>query len=83
MLDDHDGQAALQFADQIGGDTVNRSLELSVEAGARHFVACLAGTETPVLTAVHARHVLEVILAAYASIADGRIQELRTTFAWP
>jgi predicted dehydrogenase len=52
----------------------------AVEAGARHFVRCLAGRETPVLTAEHARHVLEVILAAYESIADGRTHELRTTF---
>jgi predicted dehydrogenase len=54
-----------------------------VEAGARHFIACLLGEETPVLTAEHARHVLEVILAAYASIADGRTQDVRTTFGDP
>jgi predicted dehydrogenase len=52
-----------------------------VELGARHFVACLLGEESPVLTAVHARHVLEVILAAYASIEDGRSHEIETTFA--
>ena len=52
-----------------------------VEAGARHFIACLLGTETPVLTAEHARHVLDVILQAYASIADGRAHEVETTFA--
>jgi predicted dehydrogenase len=51
-----------------------------VEGGARHFIACLLGTETPVLTAEHGRHVLEVILQAYASIADGRVHELVTTF---
>jgi predicted dehydrogenase len=52
----------------------------AVEAGARHFIRCLAGEETPALTAEHARHVLEVILASYESIADGRTHELRTTF---
>jgi predicted dehydrogenase len=52
-----------------------------VEAGARHFIACLAGEETPVLTAEHARHVLDIILRAYESIADGRSHELQTTFA--
>ena len=52
-----------------------------VETGARHFIACLLGTETPVLTAEHARHVLDVILGAYASIADGRTHEVGTTFA--
>jgi len=52
-----------------------------VETGARHFIACLLGTETPVLTAEHARHVLEVILAAYASMADGRAHRVGSTFA--
>jgi predicted dehydrogenase len=52
-----------------------------VEMGARHFIACLLGTETPILTAEHARHVLDVILQAYASIADGRVHDVGTTFA--
>ena len=51
-----------------------------VEAGARHFVAVLRGEAEPVLTAEHARHVLEITLAAYASIADGRSHALETTF---
>jgi predicted dehydrogenase len=51
-----------------------------VESGARHFIACLLGEETPVLTAEHARHVLEVILAGYASMADGGSHSLETTF---
>ena len=51
-----------------------------VEAGARHFIACLLGEETPVLTAEHARHVLEIILKAYDSIADGRSHDIETTF---
>jgi predicted dehydrogenase len=55
----------------------------AVEAGVRHFVACLSGDETPVLTAEHARHVLEVILAAYESIADGRAHDLETRFDAP
>jgi predicted dehydrogenase len=54
-----------------------------VELGARHFVACLLGEEAPVLTAAHARHVLEVILAGYASIEDGLSHEVETTFHWP
>jgi predicted dehydrogenase len=52
----------------------------TVEAGARHFLRCLAGEELPILTAEHARHVLDVILAAYASIEDGQAHETRTTF---
>ena len=38
------------------------------------------GSDWPVLTAEHARHVLEVTLAAYASIADGRTHTVETTF---
>jgi hypothetical protein len=32
------------------------------------------------LTAEHARHVLEVTLAAYASIEDGHTHKIETTF---
>ena len=52
----------------------------TVEMGVRHFVACLAGEETPVLTAEQGRHVLDVILKAYTSIEDGRTHETQTTF---
>jgi predicted dehydrogenase len=51
-----------------------------VQTGARHFIACLLGEEAPVLTAEHARHVLDVILATYASIEDGRSHVTGTTF---
>jgi predicted dehydrogenase len=51
-----------------------------VESGVRHFTGCLLGDEKPVLTAEHARHVLDVILKAYASIEDGRTHETETTF---
>ena len=51
-----------------------------VEGGARHFIACLIGEETPVLTAEHARHVLDVILKAYRSIEDGQTHDTETTF---
>ncbi|MGZ6339398.1 MAG: Gfo/Idh/MocA family protein, partial [Candidatus Limnocylindrales bacterium] len=51
-----------------------------VAAGVRHFVACLRGEASPILTAEHARHVLDVILKAYDSIADGRSHETETTF---
>ena len=53
----------------------------SVEAGALHFVRCLLGQERPVLTAEHARHVLDVILKAYASIEDGRSHDTETDFS--
>ena len=51
-----------------------------VESGAVHFVAVLRGEEPPVLTAEHARHVLEIMLAASASIEDGASHELATRF---
>jgi len=51
-----------------------------VEAGVRHFVACLRGDEEPILTAEHARHTLDVTLKAYASIADGQSHPTSTTF---
>ena len=52
----------------------------TVELGARHFIACLLGEATPILTAEHARHVLDIILTAYASIGDGRAHNTSTTF---
>jgi predicted dehydrogenase len=51
-----------------------------VEAGARHFIAVLRGDEEPVLTAEQARHVLEITILAYASIADGAAHTTTTTF---
>ncbi len=51
-----------------------------IETGAAHFVACVRGDETPILTAEHARHVLDVVLRAYESIADGHSREIETTF---
>jgi predicted dehydrogenase len=50
------------------------------EAGIRHFVAVLGGGAEAVLTAEHARHVLDVILRTYDSIGDGRAHETATTF---
>jgi predicted dehydrogenase len=49
--------------------------------GAEHFINCVAGKEKPILTAEHARHVLEIVLLAYESIADGRTWDLTTTFS--
>jgi hypothetical protein len=51
-----------------------------IESGVVHFVAVLRGEAPPVLSAEHARHVLNVILAAYASITDGRSHETSTSF---
>ncbi|MFL5777658.1 MAG: Gfo/Idh/MocA family protein [Chloroflexota bacterium] len=51
-----------------------------VEAGITHFVDCLTDGRQPVLTAEHARHVLDIILKAYASIEDGQSHATETTF---
>ena len=51
-----------------------------VEMGPAHFIAVLRGEEAPVLTAEHARHVLEIMLAASASIDDGESHAVSTTF---
>jgi predicted dehydrogenase len=51
-----------------------------VEMGPAHFIEVLRGEEAPVLTAEHARHVLEIMLAASASIEDGASQPIATTF---
>jgi predicted dehydrogenase len=51
-----------------------------VEAGVAHFIACVRGEATPVLTAEHARHVLDIIIKGYASIEDGRSHDTETTF---
>jgi predicted dehydrogenase len=47
-----------------------------IETGPEHFVAVLEGEEAPILTAEHATHVLEIILAAGQSVAKGRAVEL-------
>jgi predicted dehydrogenase len=52
----------------------------TVESGIRHFVACLRGEAQPLLTPEHARHVLDITLQAYASIADGDSHRTETTF---
>jgi predicted dehydrogenase len=51
-----------------------------VESGAVHFIGVVRGDETAVLTAEHARHVLDIILKAYASIDDGRSHDTETVF---
>jgi predicted dehydrogenase len=62
------------------GIDVPRDDEGTPEAGIRHFVRVLRGEEAPVLTAEHARHVLEVMLLANEAIADGRSHDTTTRF---
>jgi predicted dehydrogenase len=73
--DDADGSGSWTHGVDVPADEYN-----TVAAGARHFLACLLGREAPVLTAEHARHVLDVILKAYASIQDGAAHDTETTF---
>lgn len=49
-----------------------------IQAGTEHFVAVLEGSEAPILTAGHAAHILELILAAGESMVEGRAIELGT-----
>jgi predicted dehydrogenase len=51
-----------------------------VEVGLAHFIDCFRGEAMPILTAEHARHVLDIILKAYESIDDGRSHDTETTF---
>jgi predicted dehydrogenase len=76
---DDDGPLGLEgWVDEIGPPPPRQELDL-VESGAAHFVAVLRGEEPPVLSAEHARHVLDIMLRAYESIDDGRSHELTTT----
>lgn len=49
-------------------------------AGPAHFVAVLEGRERPILTAEHATHVLDIVLTANRSVAEGRALETSTGF---
>lgn len=51
-----------------------------IGAGPRHFIDCLTGASQPILTAEHAIHVLEIILAADRSAAGEGVIALKTTF---
>ncbi len=47
-----------------------------IQAGPEQFVSVLEGAEAPIITAEQAAHVLEIILSAGQSIAEGRAIEL-------
>jgi predicted dehydrogenase len=51
--------------------------------GLRHLVSCVRHDRTPVVTADHAYHVLEILTAARAAAADGVARKLTSTFAVP
>jgi predicted dehydrogenase len=48
--------------------------------GVLHLVDCVLTGATPVLSGHRARHVLEIMLAAYDSSREGRVREMKTRF---
>jgi predicted dehydrogenase len=56
------------------GDALHRAILID------HLVECLAQDRKPVLSAEHARHALEIMLAVGTSARQGRVVELTTTF---
>ena len=54
-----------------------------IGAGADHFVNVIEGKEAPIMTAEHATHILEIMLKAKESAAEGRALDLETTFVPP
>ena len=49
--------------------------------GLRHLVECIQKGEQPAVTAEHAFHVLEIMLAAQASGRTGQAQNIESTFS--
>lgn len=64
----------------VGPDAPGAPSDDLVGAGAAHFIACLLGESTPVLTAAHARHVLDITAKAAQSIHAGRALDIETGF---
>jgi predicted dehydrogenase len=74
----------------MGGWTVPESWEVSMEQQrvdrlqravlVDHLVDCVWSGAHPVLSAEHARHALEIMLAIEESAASGRVVDLQTTF---
>jgi predicted dehydrogenase len=58
-----------------------RAGDSMIGVGVAHFVGCLAGRETPVLTADRALHVLEIARAAELAAERGEAVALETSFA--
>lgn len=49
-------------------------------AGIPHFLECLRDRRRPIISGEHARHVLEVMLKAYAAATEGRTQTITRLF---
>ena len=73
--------APVQYADLPYVTGVHRELpELHVYADIMHLVDCILNDKEPIVTAVHARHVIEIIEKGYIAAQTGQTQELTTTF---
>jgi predicted dehydrogenase len=60
--------------------------ERHVYADIMHLVDCVLNDQDPVVSAEHARHVIEIIELGYKAAETGQTQQLATTFAtaeWP
>jgi predicted dehydrogenase len=57
--------------------------EWSWTDGLPHLIDCLQNNTRPLVTPEHARHVLEIMLAAQRSAREGRAVQLETTFVPP
>jgi len=71
----------VEYADLLYVSGVHRRLpELHVYADIMHMVDCVLTGKEPVVTAEHARHVIEIIEKGYIAARTGQMQELITTF---
>ena len=58
----------------------DRFAELQRGALIEHLADCLRDGQPPVASGRHARHVLEIMLAAAQSAAEGRVIDVHSTF---
>ena len=79
MLRDPGPLAIEGWLRDVGSPTASPFPNL-IANGPAQLVACIEGTEEPIITAEHALHVLEIILCATRSASEGRALELQTTF---
>ena len=54
--------------------------EWRVSDGIEHFIDCIIEDKEPLISAEHARHVIEIIVKAYQAAKEGKTQDLKTSF---
>ena len=67
----------------VGFPRPDRTKHLQRGVLVEHLLDCLDNGTAPVASAAHARHVLEIMLAARTSAVEGHVVELTTTFDDP